>query len=315
MATVAVLSRKGGCGKSTLATHMAAWLASRGTAVTLGDLDHQQSARTWLGYRPASAAPIGAWVGNANVLSRPPLGSPNLVLDTPGGLHGLALFKVVMLADAIVIPVCSSAFDRESSAACWAELRAHPRVRSGRCRVACVGMRLDSRTDAEEVTQAWAESIGLPWLGALRSAYIYVRATENGLSIFDMPEKVAQVDRFQWGPIVDWLEPVFSAERSAARERTAPRERPVAHENTASQFAALQRPFATGADARPRSRMMDLAPAWAPETRHATGTHTAPVDASRGLAGRMLGLFGKWRGTPPPRFEAGNTTRSASLGM
>lgn len=308
MATVAVLSRKGGCGKSTLATHMAAWLATRGTAVTLGDIDHQQSARTWLGYRPAAAAPIGAWVGNANALTRPPLGSPNMVLDTPGGLHGLALFKVVMLADAIIIPVCSSAFDRESSAACWEELRAHPRVRSGRCRVACVGMRLDSRTDAEEVTRAWAESIGLPWLGALRSAYVYVRATENGLSIFDMPEKVAQVDRFQWEPIVEWLEPLFAGAVSAAKARAA------APERNASQFAALQRPFATGANARPRSRTMDLASGWAPPTGFSAASDVAGARAPGGLAGRMLGLLGKWRGEPSPRFDAGSTTRSASLG-
>jgi chromosome partitioning protein len=309
MATVAVLSRKGGCGKSTLATHMAAWLASRGTAVTLGDLDHQQSARTWLGYRPASAAPIGAWVGNTNALVRPPLGSPNLVLDTPGGLHGLALFKVVMLADAIIIPVCSSAFDRESSAACWAELRAHPRVRSGRCRVACVGMRLDSRTDAERVTREWAESIGLPWLGALRSAYVYVRAAENGLSIFDMPDKLAVTDREQWAPIVEWLDPLFAPAQTAPKERHGLRERPAALERTASQFAALQRPFATGADARPKSRMGDLAPAWPhPSTLGSTA-------ASTGLAGRVLGLFGKWRGTPPRHFDAGNTTRSAPLSV
>ncbi len=205
MPTVALVSRKGGCGKSTLATHIASYLAREGMSITLGDLDHQQSMRVWLKRRPSAAPTIMGWVSETKGNVRPPPGSTHLVLDTPGGLHGLALAKVAMVADAILIPVSGSVFDREAASDCWAELRAHPRVVSGRCQVAAVGMRLDRRTQAEEIASDWAASVGLNWLCSLRSSQIYVRAVENGLSIFDMPAGVTEIDREQWEPLLAWL--------------------------------------------------------------------------------------------------------------
>jgi chromosome partitioning protein len=211
MPTIAVISRKGGSGKSTLATNLAAYFALQGMPITLGDLDHQQSMRTWLQRRPSAAPSISSWVADASTLSRPPSGTTNLVVDTPGGLTGLGLAKTAMLADAILIPVCGSMFDRESASDCWAELRQHPRIKSGRCAVAAIGMRLDARTHAEEVTRDWAASVQLDFLTCLRSTQLYVRAVENGLSIFDMPLSASATDREQWRPIVKWLgEKVFN---------------------------------------------------------------------------------------------------------
>ena len=48
MPVIAVVNRKGGSGKSTLAAHIAAWCARNGSSVMLGDVDRQQSARSWL---------------------------------------------------------------------------------------------------------------------------------------------------------------------------------------------------------------------------------------------------------------------------
>jgi chromosome partitioning protein len=214
MPTISIVSRKGGSGKSTLATNLAAYFALNAIAVTLGDLDHQQSMRVWLKRRPSAAPEIQGWVGDTAGIVRPPSGVANLVLDTPGGLTGLALAKVAMISDAIIIPVSGSVFDRESASDCWAELRAHPRVKSGKCVVACVGMRLDARTHAEEVTSDWAASVGLNFICTLRSTQLYVRAVENGLSIFDMPLSASVQDREQWRPIVAWLgETVFKPAR------------------------------------------------------------------------------------------------------
>ena len=232
MPTIALVSRKGGCGKSTLATTMAAYFAQQGLPITLGDLDHQQSMRVWLKRRPSAAPAVAGWVGETNGNARPPPGTTHLVLDTPGGLHGLALAKVAMVADAILIPVAGSVFDRESASDCWAELRMHPRVVSGRCQVAAVGMRLDRRTQAEDITRDWAASIGLTWLCSLRSSQIYVRAVENGLSIFDMPQSVTAVDREQWEPLLAWIAargfvPVAADAGASARAQGIPSRLPV----------------------------------------------------------------------------------------
>jgi chromosome partitioning protein len=241
MPTIAIVSRKGGSGKSTLATNLAAYLALNNIPVTLGDLDHQQSMRVWLKRRPSAAPPIQGWVGDTSGSVRPPIGVTNLVLDTPGGLNGLALAKVAMVSDAIIIPVSGSLFDRESASDCWAELRAHPRVKNGKCAVACVGMRLDARTHAEEITGDWAASVGLNFICTLRSTQLYVRAVENGLSIFDMPLAASVADREQWRPIVAWLgETAFkptASKETAALSHISPMNRATV---TASNVTAKQ---------------------------------------------------------------------------
>lgn len=212
MPVVAVVNRKGGSGKTTLATHLAAWFANGGHAAMLGDVDFQGSAQAWLKRRAGQPAvcgrPIVGWSADPRNVLRPPSGVTHVVLDTPGGLRGLDLAKVVMTADAILVPVCHSVFDRDSAADCYAELKALPRVASGRCRVAAVGMRLDARTRADEVLRQWAEGLGLPFIGAIRETQGYVRCVEQGLSLFDMPASKVQSDLDQWRPVFDWLETV-----------------------------------------------------------------------------------------------------------
>jgi chromosome partitioning protein len=234
MPVVAVVNRKGGSGKSTLATHLAAYLESRGRTVLLGDVDRQLSTQAWLRRRnERRRSAIVGWAVDPRNIVRPPAGVAHVVLDTPGGLRGFDLARVVMYADAILMPVCNSAFDRESAAECYAELLTLPRVASGRCRVAAVGMRLDARTKAGETIRRWAESSNIHYIGALREAQIYVRCVEHGLSIFDLPPSQVEADLAQWQRILQWLEPVFdpgpAPSETAARAipapplRTAPR--------------------------------------------------------------------------------------------
>lgn len=221
MPVVAIINRKGGSGKSTLAAHIAAWCAVTGWPVMLGDTDRQQSSNAWLRRRPPQSPAIVGWMADQKNVMRAPPGVSHVVLDTPGGIHGLELAKVVMNADAVLMPIGPSVFDRESARDGLIELRGLPRVASGKCRLAAVGMRLDARTRAAEVTAAWAASQGLAYLGALREAQVYVRCIERGLTLFDLPEHLSRDDRAQWAPILDWLAPVL-APASAVNAPVAP---------------------------------------------------------------------------------------------
>jgi len=214
MPVIAVINRKGGSGKSTLATHLAAHCATSGKRVMLGDVDRQQSAQAWLKRRgaqnlPASGAIQGWTLDPKNVL-RAPAGVTHIVLDTPGGMRGFELARIVMNADAILIPMCNSLFDRESAAECFAELKTLPRVASGRCKVAAIGMRLDGRTKAAETLAAWAQKLDLPFVGVLRDTQAYVRCIEIGLTLFDFPAVQVQGDLAQWQSILAWLDPVLN---------------------------------------------------------------------------------------------------------
>ena len=209
MPVIAVVNRKGGSGKSTLAAHIAAWCALQGSSVMLGDVDRQQSARTWLKRRDAALPAIAPWAVDQKNMLRVPTGITHVVLDTPGGMHGFELARVVMFADAIIMPVCNSMFDRESAAACHAELMSLPRVASGRCKLVTIGMRIDARTNAAQTLRDWSERLGVPYLGALRETQLYVRSLERGMTIFDLPAHAAATDLQQWEPILDWLKPLL----------------------------------------------------------------------------------------------------------
>jgi chromosome partitioning protein len=217
MPVIAVVNRKGGSGKSTLATHLAAYYANAGVAVMLGDVDRQQSTQSWLRSRSLRelprSAPIVGWAVDPKRVLRPPAGVTHVVLDTPGGLRGFDLARVVAFADVILMPICNSIFDRESAAECFAEMMTLPRVASGRCKVAAVGMRLDARTKAAEVLESWARGLELPFIGVIREAQAYVRCVEQGLTVFDLADAQAQLDVAQWKPIAAWLEPVLRTVR------------------------------------------------------------------------------------------------------
>ena len=254
MSVIAVVNRKGGSGKSTLATHLAAHFANSGVPVMLGDVDRQQSTQSWLRSRSLHelprSVPIVGWAVDPKRVLRPPAGVRHVVLDTPGGLRGFDLARVVAFADVILMPVCNSIFDRESAADCFAEMMTLPRVASGRCKVAAIGMRLDARTRAGEVLEAWARGLKLPFIGVLREAQAYVRCVEQGLTVFDLPEAQAQADTVQWKPIVAWLEPVLRTVRRPELRRNPSVERPT---------AVPREPLAT-ADAASANRLQAVAP-------------------------------------------------------
>ncbi|HYW56058.1 MAG TPA: ParA family protein [Polaromonas sp.] len=249
MPVIAVVNRKGGSGKSTLAAHIAAWCARNGSSVMLGDVDRQQSARAWLKRREPSLPAIAPWAVDQKNMLRVPTGITHVVLDTPGGMHGFELARVVMFADCIVMPVCNSMFDRESAEACHAELMTMPRVASGRCRLAVVGMRIDGRTNAAQTLDEWSEKLGVPFLGALRETQLYVRSLERGLTIFDLQPQLAQADLAQWAPILQWLKPQLyppqaandSANLTKPAARTLPPKAAVPMHNTAGEVVSRQR--------------------------------------------------------------------------
>lgn len=227
MPVIAVIYRKGGSGKSTMATHLAAWLARQGAAVMLGDVDRQQSTRTWLKRRSPTLPAIAPWTIDQKNILKVPVGVTHVVLDTPGGIHGFELAKVVMAAHAILVPVCHSVFDRESAAACIAELMALPRLASGRCKLGIVGMRIDARTRAAEALKEWADGLDIPFLGVLRETQTYVRSLDSGQTIFDQRSTAVQADLDQWEPILHWLQPVTQLQPPAPPPAPAPAVTPV----------------------------------------------------------------------------------------
>ena len=204
MPVVVVANPKGGVGKSTLATHIAGYFASRQHTVMLGDADRQQSSRLWLGLRPASARTITGWDVGEDKLAKPPKGTTHVVLDTPAGIHGKQLKQVVEFADKVVVPLQPSIFDIYATRQFLDEL-AQLRNTTKK-QVGIIGMRVDPRTIAADKLQEFVDTLDLPVIGLLRSTQNYIHLAARGLTVFDVAPGRVERDLEQWQGICRWLD-------------------------------------------------------------------------------------------------------------
>jgi chromosome partitioning protein len=204
MPVVVVANPKGGVGKSTMATQIAGYFASKGHCVMLGDADRQQSSRLWLSLRPPAARPIGTWEISESNIVKPPKGTTHVVLDTPAGMHGKMFKEVLQLADTVVVPLQPSIFDIFATRAFLDELAEHRKAT--RMQVGIVGMRVDPRTIAADKLHEFVDALGLPVPGYLRHTQNYVHLAARGLTLFDVAPGRVERDLAQWEGICRWLD-------------------------------------------------------------------------------------------------------------
>ncbi len=206
MKAIVVMNPKGGSGKSTIATHLAGYFARHGSGAMLGDIDRQQSSRDWLAIRPDDAPHISSWEVGPDHMARPPKGVSHVVLDTPAGLSGKQLEKVVKVAARIVVPIQASPFDMWAVEAFLQEVMALKAVTKGKADIALVGMRVDARTRSAETLRQFMSQQEAQVLTFLRPTQLYVQAAAAGLTLFDLPPARVQKDLLEWQPLLDWVE-------------------------------------------------------------------------------------------------------------
>ena len=205
MPVVLVANPKGGVGKSTLATHIAGYFASRGHAVMLGDVDRQQSSRLWLGLRSPEAREIRSWEASEDgSVVRPPRGTTHAVIDTPAGLHGSRFKEVLALADKVLVPLQPSIFDIYATRDFLDKLLANRHA--AKAEIALVGMRVDARTLAADRLREFVAGLDVPVLGELRDTQNYIHLAARGLTLFDVAPWRVEKDLQQWQGICQWLD-------------------------------------------------------------------------------------------------------------
>ena len=206
MKTILVASSKGGVGKSTIATHLAAHAALEGLNTVLVDADPQGSATRWAERRSdldSAVLPIDgtrkAW------RKRIPDDSQRVIVDAPAGAMPADLDAFLDMADAVVIPVTPSALDIEATVPFINGLARHPRLRKGELPVALVGNRLKPWTRTSQQAMELLSEWGLPLVAQLRDSQSYVLLTGLGRSLFDYQSSAVRQHQEDWEPLLRWL--------------------------------------------------------------------------------------------------------------
>lgn len=207
MKTWLVACSKGGVGKTTIATQLAANAALSGLRTVLVDADPQGSATRWCERRAGLASAVLPLDGTRKSWrKRIPEDAQRLIVDAPAGAMADDLEEVLEIADAVVVPVQPSALDIEASVRFLESLGRHPRVRKGKLRVGLVGNRLKPNTNATQQAMDVLRSWPFPVVAQLRDSQAYVVLTGLGKSLFDYHSAQVRDHQADWQPLLKWLQ-------------------------------------------------------------------------------------------------------------
>jgi len=185
MKTVALVTQKGGTGKSTLVVHLAVAATRHGLAVAIIDLDPQASARLWAERRnrddlavvSARAAELPRLLGEARQQ-----GADLVVIDTAGH-SDVTTGAVIQAVDLVLIPCRPSLYDLHASAETAAQVK-----RAGGKKAAFVLNAVPSRgSRAEEAREVLRDVLPVAPV-EIHNLVAYSDALNDGRSVEELDE-------------------------------------------------------------------------------------------------------------------------------
>jgi len=211
---IVILNPKGGCGKSTLATNIAACYAGRGPQPAVMDYDPQGSSMAWLKRRPDNVPSIHGIAAYKKSMQatrswqlRVPDDTVDLIVDSPASITHDDLRELTRDSSSILVPVLPSAMDIDAASRCIADLLLVAKVNRNEGKLAVIANRTRKNTKSFNKLMRFLDSLGIPIIAVLRDSQNFVRAAEKGLGMHEMrPPSRVRPDIQQIDKIVTWLD-------------------------------------------------------------------------------------------------------------
>jgi chromosome partitioning protein len=213
MQRIVILNPKGGSGKTTVATNLAARFAAAGKHPVLMDLDPQGSSMRWLKKRTDAMPPIHGIAGfekstavTRSFQLRIPAESEAVIVDTPAALDAQRIPELTRGADAVLVPVMPSEIDIHAAAKCISDLLLIGRISRSQGRLGIIANRVRSNTRISHALMRFLRSLDIPLVATLRDTQNYVRSTQIGAGIHEMPSWQVRRDLEDWLALGSWLD-------------------------------------------------------------------------------------------------------------
>ncbi|WP_086930065.1 ParA family protein [Agarilytica rhodophyticola] len=204
MGQIFIANPKGGCGKTTISTQLAAYFATHGQRVLLADHDALKCSSDWLASRPDFIAKIESVAASVDELIDSD-GVDWVVHDMPAAWSLDNVQNILHSHDYVLVPVLPSPNDIKACLRFLMKIYRSGILESG-IRVGLIANRTRSNTRYFKILNAFLLRLKLPIVTELRDTQNYIRAMDEGLSIFDLPPSKVSRDLEQWAPIFEWLD-------------------------------------------------------------------------------------------------------------
>ena len=210
---IVILNPKGGCGKSTLATNLAAAYAHRGPTPAIMDYDSQGSTMGWLDRRPDDLPAIHGIAAYKKTMQatrswqlRVPNETVNLLIDSPASVDHDDLRELTRDSTSILVPVLPSSMDIHAASRCIADLLLVAKIDRRDRKLAVVANRTRKNTKSFAKLMRFLDSLGIPIIAVLRDSQNFVHAAEQGIGLCEMQPSRVKADVDQIEKIVSWLD-------------------------------------------------------------------------------------------------------------
>ena len=205
MSSIMVINAKGGSGKTTISTNLAAYYASKDFNVTLVDLDPQASSLSWLSSRPITKPRIKGISTLPSQKVSNKVGDVT-IFDVPAAIYGARLETYIKKARKIIIPVLPSPIDMSAASDFLKAIRNLGSVVRNRTDICLVANRCRANTNIfEELDDYLVKEKGIRYVTAFRDNTNYINSAKKGVGIFEMGQAMTAQDREEWKPLISWL--------------------------------------------------------------------------------------------------------------